>query len=211
MTSLKGERMSYTQYHKYGNNTDFWLMTWHEQRIELKNSYETKTPHEKSVLYNRIYQYSQSWSVLILTYQPGRERQWLKEEEKECLVIVMVTGESNKLSNSKLFKQKNFMFSHIWSSMGIPGWGKSLSRRDLGCWFYPVAFLDEWHPGLPIASTEACKNGKTMECVCGVAYSPSMERLLSLLVSFHGRKLQSPDHTYLQEWLGKMVKPGAKE
>lgn len=44
----------------------------------------------------------------------------------------MVTGESNKLSNSKLFKQKNFtVFSHLKFTMGIPEWGKSLSRTDL--------------------------------------------------------------------------------
>lgn len=46
-------------------------------------------------------------------------------------------GESNKLSNSELFKQKNFIvFSHLKFTMGIPDWGKSLSRRDLKVDFF---------------------------------------------------------------------------
>ena len=56
----------------------------------------------------------------------------MKEKENEYSAIVMVTGESNKLSNSKLFKQKNFtVFSHLKFTMGIPEWSKSLSRTDL--------------------------------------------------------------------------------
>lgn len=156
---------------------------------------ETKTPHEKSVLYIRTP--ISVFSVLISphpwTYQPGEERQWLKEEEKECLVIVMVTGESNKLSNSKLFKQKNFIvFSHLKFTMGIPGWGKSLSRRDLKVDFFLSCCslsLMSGIQGCPQHPQKPVKTEKLWNVFVGVAYSPSMERLLSLLVSFHGRKL----------------------
>lgn len=39
----------------------------------------------------------------------------------------------------------------------------------------------------------------------GVAYSPSMEASITFSL-FPWKETQSPDHTYLQEWLGKMVR-----
>ena len=117
----------------------------------------------------------------------------MKEKEKECSVVVMVTGESNKLSNSKLFKQKNFIvFSHLKFSMGVPNWGKSLSRRDL-----KVDFFLSHHSLSSMSGIQGCpyhlqkpmKREKPWNVLLGVAYSPSMDRLLSLLVSFRGGKL----------------------
>lgn len=103
----------------------FWLLT-----IDMNNTEnskllgEVKTLREQSVLYIRtpvsvssVLTHPYPW---IYHISWGR-KEWLKEKEKECSVIVMVTGESNKLSNSKLFKQKNFIvFSHLKFTMGVP-------------------------------------------------------------------------------------------
>ena len=120
-------------------------------------------------------------------------KEWLKEKEKECSVIVMVTGESNKLSNSKLFKQKNFIvFPHLKFSMGVPNWGKSVSRRDLKVDFFlshHSLSLMSGIQGCPYHLQKPMKREKPWNVLLGVAYSPSMDRLLSLLVSFRGGKL----------------------
>lgn len=191
-------------------------MTWHEQHIELKTpKWNKNSTWEVSIIYQDSYfgllSLDQS-SSLDLSHQPGEERQWLKEEEKECSVIVMVNQTNSQIVNCS--NKKTLLFSHIWSSQWVFPIGVSLFPE--GIWrlisSYPVALFLWWVASRVAHSIHRSPwKGKNYGMYLWGWLQPKYGEASITFSLFPWKETQAPDHTYLQEWLGKMVKPGAKE